>query len=109
MKWIAINYPCPQTWLFKKDMPDHLRHEAKRVDFGVYGLAYCAFDHTGAILMKDGQRMPTYDFYLRTPGHVVGPRDLQAACTKPWAMEWQSACADRMMERLNLASELRTG
>lgn len=101
-KWTGAGYPTPQTWLLKKTMPDHLKHEATRVDFGLFGLAYIATDHNNAALMKDGQRMPLTEFYLKTPGHVIGPRDNQSAANKSWAFEWQTASSERMIEQATL-------
>lgn len=101
-KWTGGQYPIPQNWPYKKDMPQHLRHEAKRVSFGLFGVGWIAVDLNGAALLKDGRRLPLFEFWLRTPGHVIGPRDMQVAAHKEWAMEWQTACADRMKELCDL-------
>lgn len=97
-----VSGPHPQKWTFKKDMPSHLRHEARRIDFGLFGISFIALDVNGHALMRDGQRAPLLEFYLCTPGHVIGHRDMQAASHKDWAFEWQTACADKMMDQVNL-------
>jgi hypothetical protein len=56
--------------------------------------------------MPNDEWMATFDFYLTTPGHVIGPRDLQAAAHHSWAMEWQQACGDRQLELVRLKGNL---
>ncbi len=101
---VWIGHPHPVKWAYKKDIPTQFRHEAYRIDFGLFGVGYVARDVSGYVLMKSGQRMPTVDFYLRTPGHVIGFRDAQTAAHMPWAFEWQTAFSDRAMDQVNLSS-----
>lgn len=61
---------------------------------------YCAIDENSRVLMQDGGRMETFEFYLHTGGRVIGPCDMSAADHETWAAEWRNACADR---RLNVA------
>lgn len=99
-KWVSG--PHPQKWAYKKDMPEHIRHEAYRVDFGIFGVGYIARDMSNFVLMPNGHRAETFDFYLRTPGHVIGYCDSQAASHLPWALEWQTACSERRLEQFKL-------
>lgn len=95
----------PARWHLKSLMPRHLQHEAKRVDFGLYGFAWIAIDECEQVLFGENGRLKTFTLYLKTPGCVIGPRDNQAAASKPWAYEWQRASADRMMELCNLQTQ----
>jgi hypothetical protein len=99
-KWIGGGYLHPKVWAFKKDMPAHLRAEAVRVDFGLFGVGFIHREQfTRTALMKDGQRMALFDFILRTPGRVIGPCDMSAADAYAWAEEWRSAMSDKRLGR----------
>lgn len=56
-------------------------------------------DQNGAALMDDGQRMPLKEFWLKTPGHVIGALDLQVANAETWADEWRTAYSDWRLGR----------
>ncbi len=94
-----------QRWARKGAMPKHLQREGQRICFR-FEIVWTSIDETESILLRDGSRMPTYTFNLTTPGWVIGSRDLQAAGFKPWAFEWQSACADRKLEFAQLQASL---
>lgn len=100
LRWTGNGYPLPKRWAYKKDLPAHLQPGAKRIHFR-FEIAWATFDHNGCVLMPNELWMPTVDFYLHTPGHVIGPKDLQAAANEKWAMEWQNAFADRSLESIN--------
>lgn len=98
MKWVGSTKPL--RWQFKKNMPANLQLEAIHIDFR-FERVWIARDINGRVLMPGNQgRMPTFEFFLNTGGHVIGPRDCQAAIGEPWAFEWQTACADRISESL---------
>lgn len=101
MLWVYSEYPMPQKWAFKKDMPSHLRHEAKRVRFR-FETVYIAVDENGAALLPTGLRLSTWEFRLKTPGHVIGARDMQAASQYSWSFEWQTAFGERRLENIGI-------
>lgn len=104
-KWTAHGYETPQNWAFKKDMPAHLRTEAIRLDFGLHGLAWVVRNERGEVLMRSGGRLPTFEFYLSTPGRVIGPQDASAAEYKEWAREWRRACVDARTDQFKAYAE----
>lgn len=71
----------PAKLALQKRYASPLRHEGKRVSFGLFGVGWIALDLNGAALLKDGQRLPLFEFWLRTAGHVIGPRDMQSRST----------------------------
>ena len=103
IKWIGAGNP--KTWSFKKDIPDHLRSMALRVDFR-FCRAWIVRDRDGRVYFGESSNGVTwaaaFDFYLTTPGHVIGLRDRETAVGYPWAMEWRSAMHERIMERLEM-------
>jgi hypothetical protein len=98
LKWIGAG--LPKRFAFKKDMPAHLQRQAVLVQFR-FETAYIVRDENGLVLFDNGMGH-CLDFYLRTPGHVIGLRDLETASQYEWAHEWRAAMHDRITERLAL-------
>lgn len=86
-------------WAFKKDIPIEYRHLGKKVQF-LFCVAWIVRDCNGLVLMPDGQWAKAIDFYLTTPGHVIGLRDLSSADACRWSNEWRQAMSDRILEGL---------
>ncbi len=103
MKWISFQQVKPQKWAFKKDIPEPWQFWAVQVEF-LFEKAWIVRDHNKLVLMPDGEWTRTHDFFLRTPGHVIGLCDLQTADAHDWANEWKSSMIDRINERLKLCS-----
>ena len=101
MKWIGSNTCYPKRYAFKKDIPRDLKCLAVRVDFP-FETAWLVRDHNDRVLMPGGGWADTMDFYLTTPGHVIGLRDLTTADAYKWREEWRLAMADRIQERMAL-------
>jgi hypothetical protein len=99
MRWIGPGKP--NTWDLKKDIPQHWQHWAAQVTFR-FCRAWIVRDENRRVYMENGEWAETFDFYLKTPGHVLGLRDLQTAANYEWAEEWRAAMHDRIKERLKL-------
>lgn len=99
MKWISYCQAYPQRWGFKKDIPAHIRHLAKRVQFR-FETVWIVRDIDNRALYPDGNWALTLDFYLKTPGHVIGLRDFTTADGNDWAHEWREAMNTRISEAL---------
>jgi hypothetical protein len=98
MKWTSYYRIYPARWNFKKDIPKHLRHLGKRVEFR-FCIAWIVRDENKRVLMGDGTWMDTMDFHLTTPGHVIGMTDMASADAEKWAVEWRNAMADRRLNK----------
>ena len=84
MKWIGAGRP--NRWGLKRDIPKCWQHWAVRVDFP-FERVWLVWDNEGRVYMEDGQWARTVEFYLRTPGHVIGLRDMAGADNRDWAIE----------------------
>ncbi len=94
MCWTHYNCPeTPQAWTFKNDVPKEHRHNAVKIEFS-FCCAWIVRDENKRVLMKNGTWAGTVDFYLKTPGHVIGFCDMITADGKPWAAEWRQAYSD---------------
>ena len=106
MKWISNGIQSSVArWAFKRDIPQHLRHFAKRCEFR-FEIGWIVRDENLGVLMISGGMAPTFDFYLKTPGHVIGLQDLSTADNYDWAMEWRNAMADRRLEQMQKIFEI---
>lgn len=85
-------------WTFKKDVPKHLQRMAVQVRFR-WARAWIVRDENGRVMFECGMA-DCFDFYLKTPGHVIGLRDLETAQSYPWADEWRQAMHARIREHL---------
>lgn len=103
LQWIGNSSTYPERWSFKKDIPKCWQHWAKRVDFR-WETAWIVRDHQGLVYFPNGNWAECLDFYLVTPGHVIGLRDLTTADGCDWAQEWRAAMHDRITERLTLGN-----
>lgn len=101
MKWVRYNQTLPQRWALKKDIPAPWHRWAKRVAF-LFEIAWIVRDDNGRVYMPDGEWAPTLDFFLRTPGHVIGLRDLTTADAHDWAHEWRAAMTDRIIDSVSV-------
>lgn len=101
MKWIRYNQQLPTRYALKQDIPKPWYRWARKVQF-LFEIAWIVRDGEGRVYMPDGEWAPTFDFHLRTPGHVIGLRDMATADGRDWAHEWRAAMADRIQERLAL-------
>ncbi len=99
MKWINYGQQLPQRWAFKRDIQDCWKHCAVKVQF-LFECAWIVRDGNGRVYMPDGNWAATLDFYLRTPGHVAGLRDMNTANAHDWAHEWKAAMQQRIAESL---------
>lgn len=64
-----------------------------------FEVAYVARDQNGAVLMPDGNWLPTFDFRLNQFGRVMGPQDMACADNSPMAEAWRNACVDKRLNR----------
>ena len=96
LKWVKYNQELPSAWGFKKDIPEEWQCWATKVQF-LFQEAWIVRDVNGLVYMKDGTWVPTVDFYLNTPGHVIGLRDIATANAHDWKNEWQAALSDRSL------------
>jgi hypothetical protein len=103
MKWITCGHTLPQRWAFKNHVPEPWQRWAIRVRF-TFETAWIVRDDQGAVFMPDGNWAPAFDFYLRTPGHVIGLRDRTTADGHDWSQEWRAAMDDRIRERMKLGN-----
>lgn len=97
MKWIRYNQAYPQRWSFKQDIPAPWQRWAKKVTFP-FETVWIVRDENRLVYMPDGQWAETFDFFLRTPGHVIGLADLSTADAHDWAIEWRAAMTDRRLQ-----------
>lgn len=105
MKWIRFNQVYPHRYILKKDIPKPWRHFGIRVQF-LFETAWIIRDENDCVYMSDGQWAETFDFYLKTPGHVIGLRDLATADAHDWRQEWREAMNTRISERLALQASI---
>jgi hypothetical protein len=98
LKWVGPGYP--KRWAFKKDMPDHFKRLALLVQFR-FETCWIARDENERVYWDEPtQWAHTFDFYLNTPGHVIGLRDLTTANSYEWSNEWRRAMNQRIVEQL---------
>lgn len=77
-----------KTWSTKTAIPEHLQDRAFKVNFGLsYGWVSKS---TRGLVGTEGE-VPICDFWLVTPGHVIGIRDRETASSRVWSREWRSA------------------
>jgi hypothetical protein len=100
VKWISSG-DKPQRWATKSSIPAHLQRMAVKVAFR-WETVWIVRDENRRVLYPSGGWADTFDFYLATPGHVIGLRDLSTANDYEWAQEWRSAMHERIMERAGL-------
>lgn len=101
MKWIRYSQQLPMRYALKQDIPKPWHGLARKVEF-LFEIAWVVRDENGLVYMDDGNWVPTLDFHLKTPGHVIGLRDLTSADAYDWAPEWRAAMNDRIHERLSI-------
>lgn len=99
MKWIRYNQDLPMRWAFKKDVPKCWQHWARQVQF-TWEKAWIVLDHESCVYMLTGEWAKTCTFFLKTPGHVIGLRDLTTADANDWANEWREALHDRIVDSI---------
>lgn len=104
MRWIRYAQMLPQRYALKRDIPKAWHLWAVRIQFN-FEIAWIVRDDQKRVLMPDGEWVETFDFHLRTPGHVIGLRDLQTADAHDWAPEWRAAMTDRINDQLSLQAE----
>lgn len=95
MRFLSSNV-YPPTWAFKKDIPAAYRHLAVKVQFP-FAVAWI-IKRQNEVLMTNDTWATIAEFWLRTPGHVIGYRDLTSADGYPWAAEWRAALSERIAE-----------
>lgn len=100
IRWVHNASQLPKRWARKGEIPVHLRRMAKRVCFR-WEIAWIVRDENGRVMFENGMA-DCFNFYLTTPGHVIGLRDLEAAASYPWADEWRAAMRARIEERLTM-------
>lgn len=99
MKWISYGQTLPKRFAMKRDCVLRGPHEkAVRVEFN-FEIAWIVRDSERRVLMPNGGWAETFDFHLRTPGHVIGLADMTTANAHEWSQEWREAMADRRLGR----------
>lgn len=97
MKWINYGQVLPKRFARKSEVPIANQYQsAIRVSFN-FETAWIVRDVNRLVLMPDGQWAETFDFHLRTPGHVIGLADMATADAHGWSVEWRNAMADRRL------------
>lgn len=66
-----------------------------RVQFP-FEVGYIVRDLNGLVECQD-RWCPTFEAWLKTPGHVIGMRDMQAAAGLNWEEEWRSAYGNQAL------------
>lgn len=102
MKWVRYNQDYPQRYAFKRDVPKAWQHWAVKVRF-LWETVWIVRDESGKVYMPDGGWVTTLDFFLKTPGHVIGFRDMTTADAHDWAVEWRTAMADKIQDQIEAA------
>lgn len=99
MKWIGQGYPV--RFGRKKDIPNlGAGYSSIRVEFR-FEKAWIMRDLNGCVLFPNGWSQ-CVDFYLNTPGHVIGLRDRMTAYGYPWSQEWIAAMDAKISDELAL-------
>ena len=80
----------PKTFRFKYECTELCT--LRQINFGLHGYSWCAF-RGSSVLMRNGLWMPVHEAHLHT-GHVIGPRDIQAAGAGKHAEGWRNSMAD---------------
>jgi len=100
IRWVGAIPSGLKRFRFKKDAPKGTNLVA--LSFGLHGCCYVERDQfTGDLISTEGT-VPVWDFYLFTPGHVMGLRDLETAKHTAWSQEWQESMHNKIQERLAL-------
>lgn len=102
MTWISYSQAFPARYARKADIPKPWQHWAKRVKFN-FEIAWIVLDENSLVYMPDDNWTPCSEFYLKTPGHVIGLRDLITADGRDWSIEWRTAFTDAILDSLNLS------
>ena len=92
-----VGRPFPKGWHTKGELQKEHNEQAKRIDFGLFGYAWCAV-RGSSILTKDGTWAPIHEAYLHT-GHVIGLRDLASADNTKHAEGWRNSIVDAQLEK----------
>ena len=100
IRWVGQTPEGLKAYSFKKDAPKGAN--LTRLNFGLFGYAWVERDQATGDLISTRGNIPVYDFYLFTPGHVIGRRDLLAAQHTAWSEEWREAMVGKIDERLAL-------
>ena len=98
IRWVGSVPVGLEVYRFKKDAPKHA--ELVAISFGLRGCAYVRRDPQSKDLISSCGPVPVYDFYLFTPGHVMGLRDLETAQHTRWSEEWREAMKAKIDERM---------
>lgn len=89
MKWISYGQTLPARFARKSDVPIQNQYQtAVQVEFN-FEIAWILRDVNRLVLMPGGSFAETFDFYLHTPGHVIGLADLSTANAWCWSEEWR--------------------
>ena len=106
MRWRGYTYTHPLRFARKKDNPQPNHYAVRRIDFGLEGWSWCAFDASGRrVVMPNGTFALVHEARLHRSGHVIGLRDL-ATCDHygdpVLTEEWRGSLADTISHEMEI-------